>query len=57
MSFSAFVRIMALLTTLVAGDLVQWSRASVGTHVVLMRKRRHHVVLWPLAYTGVGQLD
>lgn len=56
MAFSAFVGVVALLTTLVAGDLVQWTRSSVGAHVILMRSSRY-VILWPLAWTGVGQLD
>lgn len=55
MAFSAFVGIVALLTTLVTGDLVQWPRPSVARHVVLLRRSHMHVVLRP--HTGVGQLD
>lgn len=57
MAFSAFVGVVALLTTLVAGDLVQWPRPSVATHVILLRSSHRCVVLWPQAWTGVGQLD
>lgn len=59
MAFSAFVGIVALLTTLVAGDLIQWPRPSVASHVVLLRMRRshRHMVLRPHAWTGVGELD
>lgn len=57
MAFSAFVGIVALLPTLVAGDLVQWPRPSVASHVILLRRRHRHVVLRPHAWTGVGQLD
>lgn len=57
MAFSTFVGIVALLTTLVAGDLVQWPRPSVASHVILLSSSHRHVVLWPLAWTGVGQLD
>lgn len=59
MSFSAFVGIVALLTALVAGDLVQGPGPSVAPHVVLMMRRRthRHVVLRAHVGTGVGQLD
>lgn len=59
MAFGAFVSIVALLTTLVAGDLVQWPRPSVARHVIvlMMRRSHRHVVLRPHAWTGVGQLD
>lgn len=42
---------------LIAGDLVQWSRPSVGGHVILLNTGIHYVVLRPLAWTRVGQLD
>lgn len=45
-----------MCTRLVAGDLVQWTRSSVGSHVVLL-DRMCNVVLQPLAWTGVGQLN
>lgn len=57
MAFSAFVGVVALLSTLVTGDLVQWPRPSVGRHVILLSTGVHDVVLRPLAWTGVGQLD
>lgn len=57
MAFSTFVGIVALLTTLVAGDLVQWPRPSVANRVILLSSRHRCVVLRPLAWTGVGQLD
>lgn len=47
-----------LTTCLVAGDLVQRSRSSVGNHGVLMSSSTSScVVLRSLAWTGVGQLD
>lgn len=57
MAFSAFVGIVTLLTTLVAGDLVQRPRPSVASHVILRNRIHLHVVLRPLTWTGVGQLD
>lgn len=57
MAFSAFIGIVALLTTLIAGDLVQWPRPSVAGHVILLRSSHCCVVLRPQAWTGVGQLD
>lgn len=57
MAFSAFVGIVALLATLVAGNLVQWPRPSVASHVVLLIHPHRCVVHGPLAWTGVGQLD
>lgn len=45
-------------THLVAGDLVQRSRPSVGNHVILLDGRTCcYVVLRPLTWTGVGQLN
>lgn len=57
MAFSAFVGIVALLTALIAGDLVQWPRSSVASHVILLSSDHWRVILRPLAWTGVGQLD
>lgn len=57
MAFSAFVGIVALLAALVAGDLVQRPGPSVTAHVILLCGGHRHVVLRPLAWAGVGQLD
>lgn len=54
MTFVTFVGVVALLPTLVAGDLVQRTRSPV--HVVLLNSGVC-VVLRPLDRTGVGQLD
>ena len=54
------------MTHFVAGNLVQRTRPSVGSHVVLLNIHVHihvhvhvhvHVIMLPLAWTGVGQLD
>lgn len=45
------------MTHLVAGNLVQWPRPSVASHVVLLIHPHRCVVHGPLAWTGVGQLD
>lgn len=43
-------------THLVAGDLVQRTRPSVGIYIVLLR-HSSRVVLLPLGWDGVGELD
>lgn len=45
------------MTHFVAGDLVQWPRPSVAGHVILLNIGHRHVVVRPLAWAGVGQLD
>lgn len=57
MTFSALVGVVTLLTTLVAGDLVQRPRPSVAHHVIWWTTSHGHLVLQPLAWTGVGELD
>lgn len=56
-TFRAFVGIVTLLATFVAGDLVQWPRPSVAHHVVLVGAAHWRLVLHPLARAGAGQLD